>query len=89
MPKNPPIKKIFVLLVALTLILFVSLGVANPSALISLSKEDTFHVKKNEWHQIINPYKEVCKIIEIQYGEKVEETDVERLFYFNEEKIQK
>tara|TARA_B100000242_G_scaffold141199_1_gene100359 strand:+ start:6076 stop:6861 length:786 start_codon:yes stop_codon:yes gene_type:complete len=55
----------------------------------SLSKEDTFHVKKNEWHQIINPYKEVCKIIEIQYGEKVEETDVERLFYFNEEKIQK
>ena len=40
MPKNPPIKKIFVLLVALTLILFVSLGVANPSALISLSKED-------------------------------------------------
>ena len=36
----------------------------------SLSKEDTFHVK-NEWHQIINPYKEVCKIIEIQYGEKL------------------
>ena len=40
MSKNLPIKKIFALLVALTLILFVSLGVANQSALIGISKED-------------------------------------------------
>ena len=51
-----------------------------------LSKEDVFYVKKNEWHQIVNPYNELCKIIEIQYGEKVEETDIERLYYFEENK---
>ncbi len=50
-----------------------------------LIKDDIFQVKKNEWHQIINPHKEVCKIIEIQYGDKVEETDIERLYYFDEE----
>ncbi len=48
-----------------------------------LIKDDVFHVKKNEWHQIINPHNEECKIIEIQYGDKVEETDIERLYYFN------
>lgn len=51
-----------------------------------LSKDDVFFVKKNEWHQIINPYKKVCKIIEIQYGEKVEESDIERLYYFQDKK---
>ena len=40
MSKNPPIKKILALLAVLTLILFVSLGVASPSALIGISKED-------------------------------------------------
>ena len=44
-----------------------------------------FHVKKEEWHQIINPNEEVCKIIEIQYGDKVEENDIERLYYFDSE----
>ena len=49
-----------------------------------LKKDDIFQVKKNEWHQIINPYENICKIIEIQYGEKVEESDIERLSYYNE-----
>ena len=47
-----------------------------------LNKDDTFQVKKNEWHQIINPFDEKCKIIEIQYGDKVDESDIERLYYF-------
>ena len=51
-----------------------------------LNREDIFFVKKNEWHQLVNPYDEICKIIEIQYGEKVIEEDIERLFYFEEEK---
>lgn len=42
MSKNPPIKKILALLAVITLISFVSLGVANPSALIGISKEDGF-----------------------------------------------
>ena len=40
MSKNPPIKKLFALLSVLTLILFVSLGVADSGALIGISKED-------------------------------------------------
>ena len=51
-----------------------------------LNREDIFFVKKNEWHQLVNPYDEICKIIEIQYGEKVIEEDIERLFYFEEKK---
>ena len=35
---------------------------------IELNSEDTFHVKVGSWHQIINPFKERCHIIEIQYG---------------------
>ena len=51
-----------------------------------LSTEDIFQVKKNEWHQIINPNNEICKIIEIQYGDEVRESDIERLYYFDENK---
>ena len=52
----------------------------------NLLSEDIFKVKKGEWHQIINPNDEVCKIIEIQYGDKVQESDIERLYYFKEKK---
>lgn len=45
---------------------------------IELKKFDQLNVSKNEWHQITNPYKKVCKIIEIQFGEKTEEDDIER-----------
>ncbi len=47
-----------------------------------LKKHDTFNVKKHEWHQITNPFKEECKIIEIQYGEKTIEEDIERYSYY-------
>ena len=36
-----------------------------------LKENDFFQVKQKEWHQIINPFDQVCKIIEIQYGKKV------------------
>ena len=42
-----------------------------------------------EWDQIINPYDQICKIIEIQYGEMVEESDIERLYYFDEKNLEK
>ena len=50
----------------------------------SLERDDVFKVQKKEWHQIINSSDKVCKIIEIQYGEKVQESDIERLFYFDQ-----
>ena len=40
--------------------------------------------KKVTNKQIINPNNEICKIIEIQYGDEVRESDIERLYYFDE-----
>jgi len=50
---------------------------------IILKKFDHFVVRVGEWHQIVNSNKEECRIIEIQYGDKVVESDIERLYYFN------
>ena len=46
--------------------------------------EDILMIKKNAWHQIINPHNTPCHIIEIQYGEKTVEDDIERLYYHEE-----
>lgn len=39
---------------------------------------DTVHIPSNSWHQLINATDELLKIIEIQYGEKCSEDDIER-----------
>ena len=52
---------------------------------ISLHTEETFHVQKQAWHQIFNPFDEPCHIIEIQYGEETNEDDIERLRYYKDE----
>ena len=49
---------------------------------VTLRKFDNFHVKINEWHQITNPFKEKCHIIEIQYEDVVED-DIERADYYS------
>jgi len=51
---------------------------------IHLSTHDHFFVPKHNWHQITNPHDVQCHIIEIQYGQKTIEDDIERLYYFNE-----
>ena len=51
---------------------------------IHLSTNEIFHVNKEEWHQIINPNEKPCHIIEIQYGEKMIEEDIERHSYYSE-----
>tara|TARA_X000000368_G_scaffold326327_1_gene263364 strand:+ start:2415 stop:3188 length:774 start_codon:yes stop_codon:yes gene_type:complete len=49
-----------------------------------LSKHDHLIVNKGSWHQIFNKSLEPCHIIEIQFGERVDEKDIERLrFYEN------
>jgi mannose-6-phosphate isomerase-like protein (cupin superfamily) len=35
-------------------------------------------INKEQWHRLSNPNKDVCKIIEVQYGEKCIEEDIER-----------
>ncbi len=57
---------------------------ADDAKEIELNLEDTLHIKKEAWHQIINPYDEPCHIIEIQFGNKTEEDDIERLSYYED-----
>jgi D-beta-D-heptose 7-phosphate kinase/D-beta-D-heptose 1-phosphate adenosyltransferase len=53
-------------------------GVLNNPPRI-LTKYNEFHVPTNTWHQLTNPFTKPCTIIEIQYGERCDETDIERL----------
>ena len=62
----------------------VNFSSGDPSNLekIELDTHDVFNVKRNEWHQIFNPYDEDCIIFEIQYGEQTNEADIERYSFF-------
>ena len=51
-------------------------------AIYHLKQHDVFKVSQEEWHQIFNPFKEECRIIEIQYGEETSEEDIERLEFY-------
>jgi len=57
---------------------------SNDAKKIKLKLQETFFVKKGSWHQIVNPYDDPCHIIEIQYGKKTDEDDIERLYYYHE-----
>ena len=52
---------------------------------IQLNKFDHYLVPLGEWHQITNPFKETCHLIEIQYGEACIEDDIERTEYYSPE----
>lgn len=43
-----------------------------------LKTHDTFTIRENEWHRLFNPYDVPCKVVEIQYGTKCDEEDIER-----------
>jgi cytidyltransferase-like protein len=44
-----------------------------------LTLHDEYKIETNEWHQLTNPYDTACRIVEIQYGHRCEEDDIERL----------
>ena len=52
---------------------------------IELEKGHRFDALINSWHQITNPFKKECRIIEIQFGEDVIEDDIVRLNYYDSE----
>ena len=52
---------------------------------IQLNKFDHYLVPLGDWHQITNPFKEPCHLIEIQYGEECIEDDIERTEYYSPE----
>jgi mannose-6-phosphate isomerase-like protein (cupin superfamily) len=41
-------------------------------------KFDHVHINKTQWHQLCNETDQPLKIVEIQYGERCEEEDIER-----------
>ncbi len=51
-------------------------GYKMPTAF--LDKHNNRYIPVGEWHQLKNPYKEPCRIVEIQYGEECVEEDIER-----------
>lgn len=46
---------------------------------VTLRKHVEYHISTRDWHQLCNPFDEPCKIVEIQYGERCDEDDIERL----------
>ena len=43
-----------------------------------LAPHEEFKVPVGEWHQLTNPYEVPVKVVEIQYGERCVEEDIER-----------
>ena len=48
------------------------------SGQIHLNKHDQYTIPVGSWHQLINVFEKPCHIIEIQYGSKTDEEDIER-----------
>lgn len=44
----------------------------------TLTKHKDHHIVVGEWHQLTNPFAAPCRIVEIQYGDKCIEEDIER-----------
>lgn len=44
----------------------------------TLEKHQDHHILIGEWHQLTNPFATPCRIVEIQYGDKCIEEDIER-----------
>jgi cytidyltransferase-like protein len=51
-------------------------GYALPAK--TIATHDSYKVPVGEWHQLTNPFAEPCKIVEIQYGTRCVEEDIER-----------
>lgn len=37
-----------------------------------------YRIPRTKWHRLFNPYDKPCRIVEIQYGDRCEEEDIER-----------
>ena len=52
-----------------------------------LKSEDKFIINKGDWHQLYNLHDDPCSIIEIQYGEYLDESDIGRHSFFDLEQF--
>jgi cytidyltransferase-like protein len=46
--------------------------------IIQLTRHETVKIPINSWHKLSNPYEEPCRIVELQYGRRCSEDDIER-----------
>jgi cytidyltransferase-like protein len=47
-------------------------------AALFLRQHETIRIPVTDWHQLSNPTDKICRIVEIQYGNRCEEDDIER-----------
>jgi cytidyltransferase-like protein len=47
-------------------------------AALFLRQHETIHIPVGEWHQLSNPFKTPCKLVEVQFGSSCVEEDIER-----------
>ena len=47
--------------------------------IMKINKFQEFKILVSEWHQLTNPFDKPCKIVEIQYGHRCVEEDIERI----------
>jgi mannose-1-phosphate guanylyltransferase/mannose-6-phosphate isomerase len=60
---------------------FVSEGscqVEHEGKTLILHQHDDMMIPRETWHRLSNPFDQPCKLIEIQFGERCEEQDIER-----------
>ena len=50
---------------------------------VSLNQHKTHVIHKRDWHKAYNPYEKPCHILEVQYGNKCIEEDIERRTIIN------
>ena len=52
--------------------------VENDNNAVILQRHETYKIPTGEWHQLSNPYQEPCRIVELQYGARCTEDDIDR-----------
>lgn len=43
-----------------------------------LAQHDQIHIPQGDWHRLSNPFDKPCRVVEIQYGDICDESDIER-----------
>ena len=51
----------------------------NDRIIVHKNQNENYYIDKNVWHQCQNNFDEPCYILEVQYGEKCIEEDIERI----------
>lgn len=63
---------------------YIQLETEKKAKLYKLNENDNIFIPLRSKHQLINPTNSECVLIEIQYGERVDEFDIERYFFYPE-----